>query len=60
MICYRDKTFCCSDCVNDSCSRFISDERRKDAQSLNLPFCTADFSDECGDYKSEELEGGRL
>ena len=32
MICYKDKTFCSSDCTNKDCHRFFSDEVREGAR----------------------------
>jgi hypothetical protein len=59
MICYKDKTFCSSDCVNTQCFRYFSDEDRqgshKWAEQLNLdfaPIAWSDYSDSCPLYKS--------
>lgn len=51
MICYRDKTYCCSNCSNAECDRFISDEVRKASQAVKLPLATTDFSAQCAGYQ---------
>jgi hypothetical protein len=55
MICYKDKTFCKSDCVNSTCYRFLSDAERLEAikwwGSEDAPIAYSDFSKNCPDYK---------
>lgn len=50
MMCYRDKTFCMSDCINQACWRFLSDNDAANANSLNLPLSLSDYSTDCPDY----------
>lgn len=59
MICYKDKTFCSSDCVNTQCFRYFSPEDRegshKWAESLGkdyAPIAWSDYSGSCPLYKS--------
>lgn len=56
MICYHDKTFCDSDCVNSKCFHFLSSEDEENAQRLGLPIAFSDFSKDCQQYISEENE----
>ena len=55
MICYKDKTFCKSDCVNTSCFRNFTDEERANSVKWwggeGAPIAMADFSKECDVYK---------
>lgn len=59
MICYKDMTFCCSDCTNDSCFRYFGEEQSKGAKewwshnSDNAPVAFSDFSDTCKGYRNE-------
>lgn len=56
MICYRDKTFCSSDCINTACHRYFSDEVRQGARKWwdhdpdKAPIAFSDFSDGCEGY----------
>lgn len=58
MICYKDKTFCSSDCTNSSCFRFFSEEERQGAIKWSeglVPegehlVAFSDFSDVCPWY----------
>lgn len=56
MICYRDMTFCASDCTNTACHRHFGPEQQKGARSWwshdpeNAPVAFSDFSDTCPDY----------
>ncbi len=54
-ICYKDMTFCSSDCVNNNCRRHWTPEKRKDAQKWwgtpHAPVAFSDFSKTCPDYK---------
>jgi len=45
MLCYRDRTFCSSDCTNTACYRHLR------AKELNLLIAYSDFSPTCPDYK---------
>ena len=55
MICYKDQTFCSSDCVNKNCFRYFGEEERKGAKAWwggdDAPVAFADFSLNCPDYK---------
>ena len=59
MICYRDRTWCGSDCVNAECSRNISTEVMATAkvwwQGFNskdpVPFATMDLRKGCDEYQ---------
>ena len=55
MICYKDKTFCDSDCVKEDCYRYLSNEEEKRAKRCGLMIAFCDYSKECQDY-----EGGRV
>lgn len=57
MICYRDRSFCASSvsargnemCINEECSRCITDDDRARAEKHNLPFSVSPFQhDGCG------------
>ncbi len=56
MMCYLDKTFCKSDCTNESCFRFFGPEQQEGARKWwdhdpdNAPIAFSDFSDACKDY----------
>lgn len=58
MICYKDKTFCNSDCINTSCHRFFGAEQSKAANawwgSDNAPVSMQDFSPACDDYEQPD------
>ena len=56
MLCYKDKTFCKSDCVNAECHRYLSEEIRQGARRWwnhdpdNAPIAMANFSSNCEAY----------
>lgn len=52
MLCYRDMSFCNSDCTNTDCSRFISEAVMQGSEETGLPLATCDFSRECKDYQA--------
>jgi hypothetical protein len=52
-LCYKDKAYCWSDCVNTTCDRFVSDELRKEAAEFGLPLSLINFSAKCPGYKKE-------
>jgi hypothetical protein len=54
MICYRDQCYCTSDCINQTCVRYLSDEVKARANEVGLPIATADFSGECKNYQKEK------
>lgn len=55
-LCYKDKTFCYSDCVNVKCYRYFSKEDQDGARQWwshdpdNAPIAMSDFSDTCKAY----------
>jgi len=51
MLCYKDKTFCHSDCINRSCWRYLTDEDRRRSVELKMPISSSDYSRTCTDYK---------
>ena len=51
MLCYRDRTYCASDCLNRECSRFVSKHVEMESKRLNLPLALSDFSKRCPDYQ---------
>ena len=57
MICYRDQSYCASDCINVECFRYLSDEVYQRANEVRLPIATADFSEECKGYMKEKTNG---
>lgn len=52
MTCYRDMTFCGSDCVNRACFRNVTEKVKQSAAETNLPLALRDFSPGCDDYKA--------
>ena len=54
-LCYKDMTFCYSDCTNTACSRHFGPEVEKKAiewwGSEDAPIAFSDFSDTCPDYQ---------
>jgi hypothetical protein len=53
-LCYKDKTFCRSDCANTTCFRFMYRGLIKEADDFGLPIAVADFSVDCKDYIKRE------
>lgn len=57
MICYKDTTFCCSDCTNTKCPRHYSEKVVEQAVKWwgdeNAPIALTDFSKDCEDYKND-------
>ena len=55
MICYKDMTFCYSDCANEKCYRFFGEKQNNEAAawwgSDDAPVAFSDFSEKCPDYK---------
>lgn len=49
-LCYRDRSYCASDCVNHTCSRFVSPAIAADAARLGLPISYTDYRTRCGSY----------
>lgn len=56
MICYKDRTFCNSDCKNTTCFRYFGKEAREGSRKWwshdpdNAPVAMADFSPDCEGY----------
>ena len=53
MFSYKDKTFCASDCTQEDCYRFFSEEEKKRASELEMPVALCDFSNTCPAYKNK-------
>ena len=59
MLCYKDMTFCSSDCVNKSCLRYFSDFHKENSRKWwshdpdNVPVAFSDFSGYCDDYEQK-------
>lgn len=51
MLCYKDRTFCASDCTDRDCYRHANPDDMKKAEALNLPVAWADFSATCTGYR---------
>ena len=49
-LCYKDRTFCNSDCRNQECSRYYDAGVAKDAEDFGLPVAISDFSNSCEFY----------
>lgn len=50
MLCYKDKTYCGSDCTNMECYRYYDSGVAADAAQLGLPVALADYSKSCDAY----------
>ena len=59
-LCYKDKTFCASDCVNTGCWRNFTDEERENSIKWwggeDAPIAMADFSKGCDGYRKPRDE----
>jgi hypothetical protein len=55
MVCFRDQTFCASDCTNSRCHRYFGPDDRVAARtwwgSPGAPIAWSDFSEGCPDYQ---------
>jgi hypothetical protein len=51
MLCYKDRTFCSSDCTNRDCYRHLTPDDKNKAAEMDLLISWSDFSDTCPDYK---------
>lgn len=60
MLCFRDMTFCESDCTNVECRRCLTDEVRAAGRfwwgGEDVPICVSDFSASCPDYSPTQGE----
>lgn len=54
MICYKDRTFCSSDCTNTKCFRYFSPEDAKHAEEMKLPIAWSDYSNVCPLYTTDK------
>lgn len=54
MLCYKDKTFCKSNCTNSECTRFIYPTLFKEAEAFGLGIAMSDFSGGCSGYEPKE------
>ena len=58
MLCYKDRTFCNSDCTNSKCWCYFGAEQRANAAAWwshdpdNAPVAFSDFSKNCPDYRA--------
>jgi hypothetical protein len=59
MICYKDKTFCSSDCLNQECYRYADAGTEKDAEEFGLPMAWSDFSKTCPYYLPPKPKKGK-
>lgn len=57
MLCFRDMTFCNSDCTNTACPRHYGPDDKAAAEKWwgkpGAPVAFADFSGGCPDYKPQ-------
>ena len=59
MICFRDMTFCASDCTNEGCRRHFGQRDEQEArrwwgpENGEPPVAFSDFSDNCAEYAPE-------
>ncbi len=60
MLCFRDMSFCSSDCTNKLCRRHFDEKDQKEAVawwgSPEPPIAFADFSAGCKDYTPPQKE----
>jgi hypothetical protein len=55
-LCYKDRTFCASDCTVSDCYRYFGPAQREGARAWwshdpdNAPISWTDFSGRCSDY----------
>lgn len=43
MICYKDRTFCCSPNCTNECGRKLTEEVKEEAKKVGLPICVSMF-----------------
>lgn len=65
-LCYKDMTFCSSDCTQTSCHRYFGDIQRVGAKAwwgdaeeklgYGPPIAFSDFSSSCPDYTNDKSE----
>lgn len=54
-LCYKDQTFCNSDCRNMECFRYYDEGVRQDAEDFGLPVALSDYSKSCDHYISPKM-----
>jgi len=56
MMCFKDMTFCHSNCIRSDCKRHWTQDKADEAEkwwgSPNPPVAFSDFSPTCGDYRT--------
>lgn len=52
MLCFMDRAFCNSDCVNRACPRNLTPELQERALERRLPIAWADYRTSCMEYRS--------
>ena len=57
MLCYKDKTFCVSPCINKTCTRLLTGKIREDAEKSGLTIAQCDFR--CEFFESKEKKDER-
>lgn len=50
MICFLDRSFCSSDCVNHECHHNLTPELQARADKLDLPVAVVDYRTGCSGY----------
>ena len=61
-LCYKDKTFCASDCTNTACTRHFGEAEREgsrlwwDHDPDNAPIAMSDYSWACENYIKGETK----
>jgi hypothetical protein len=64
MICFRDMTFCGSDCINTACPKHFGDDDQAAAREWarrcgfddEVPVAFSDYSPECKEYRKPEAK----
>lgn len=56
MICYRDRTYCASDCTDAACERNVTPATEAEASRAGLPIARADLAARCGGYRATHVE----
>jgi hypothetical protein len=55
-LCYKDQTFCNSDCTNFECFRYYDEGVAKDAMEFRLPVAVSDYSNVCPYYVTKSIK----
>jgi hypothetical protein len=56
-ICYLDRTFCQSDCVNRNCYNNMWPDLEKRAADFGLPIALSNLKEGCANYVAPNKEG---